>query len=57
MSKKKVDWIKLWKAFNSWISKREECPCPKCGASKYRYPEWDEQQKKIQQLVNEQLGP
>lgn len=56
MPRKKIDWEKIWKKFNNWIDRRDAPTCPKCGCSNYNYPEWDEQQKKIQQLINKQLG-
>lgn len=39
---KKIDWKEVWKKFNRWFN-RSGCY------------DWDEQQIKIQQLVEEQL--
>jgi hypothetical protein len=57
-SKKKIDWKSLWKAFNKWYNGKTEY-CSECGRLKQGCSdkEWEDQQAKIQELVNKQLGP
>ena len=58
MSKKdsKVDWGVVWEKFDRWFNNRDQSKlCPKCRHLSYDEPEWDGQQKKIVQLVENQL--
>lgn len=52
---RKISWIRVWDNFEKWMIEREDSGyCSKCGHLT-DYPEWEEQQKKIQQLVSRQL--
>ena len=55
MAKKKryVDWVDVWQKFDRWYETRER-KCPHCG-SREDGPGWDEQQKKIEQIVEKAL--
>lgn len=56
--KKTIDWKKLWDDFNSWMDNpKSKSPCKTCGhtESKWLDREWEEQQVKIQQLINAQV--
>lgn len=50
----KIDWDKVWNNFEKWIQSREDS-CSFCGHSLINYPDWEEQQGRIQQIVNRQL--
>lgn len=53
---KKLNWKLVWEQFDQWASSREDNKrCKTCGESTTDFPEWGEQQKKIQQLVDKQL--
>ena len=52
MKTKKIDWKKLWSEFDEEIdllNTREECS--KCRQVKFEYPEWDDQMRIIEELV------
>lgn len=52
----KIDWKKVWRSFNSWTDAAQRpCPCKECGHDKSEMPDWEDQKKKIQQLVNKQI--
>jgi len=51
----RIDWERVWKGFERWLKNREDGVCSKCNHMLSDYPDWEEQQKKIQQLVNNQL--
>jgi len=48
-------WAKVWERFDHWCNLRDR-KCSKCGRSVKDYPDWTEQQKKIEKLVGIQLG-
>ncbi len=50
----KIDWDKLWDEFDEWCEPEED-RCKMCFRSENIYKEWDEQQEKIQKLVEKQL--
>ena len=51
----RIDWDKVWNNFEKWMVKREENGlCFDCGHMT-DFPDWEEQQKRIQQIVNRQL--
>ena len=53
---KTVDWKKLWCDFSEWLSELEDIPgCKECGSMNSCFPEWDEQEAKIQKLVDAQV--
>lgn len=55
---KKIDWEKVWEDFETWITNpAKPKTCASCGNTKPRYKdkEWEEQQAKIQKLVNAQI--
>jgi hypothetical protein len=52
----KIDWKKVWIKFDEWIStKGKSTRCKTCDHSESNFPDWEEQQRKIQQLVNAQV--
>lgn len=52
----KINWKKVWDDFDEWCASKEEAPqCKSCGKRDYEFPDWDEQQKAIQRIVNGQL--
>ena len=54
---KKVDWDNVWSEFCAWLSKLEDIPnCSTCNGSMGKFPEWDEQEKKIQEIVDAQVS-
>lgn len=56
----KINWKKVWRDLEKWIQEREasaeRCNC--CGRRNVMevFPEWEEQQDKIQELVNQQVS-
>lgn len=51
-----IDWNKLWNDFDKWYNKKVKPQrCTKCKYNKYNEPEWDEQQRQIQRLINAQV--
>lgn len=51
----KIDWNKVWDNFERWLQSTEDNSCSLCGQSIKSYPDWGEQQRRIQQIVNRQL--
>lgn len=52
MAKKalKIPWNTVWRRFEKWSKEQEEArECSKCG--RHKYPDWDEQRKKIKEIV------
>lgn len=49
-----INWCNIWKTIDSWLEPFE-CECEKCHRSLKDYPEWPDQQDKIESLVNTQL--
>ncbi len=45
----KKTWKKVWKEFNEWLYKKERI-CKSCGEPT-GYPDWEQQTKKIEELV------
>lgn len=52
---KKINWKEIWSDFDKWIDNHKRPCCDKCGKINYNHPEWEDQQKKIQQLVNKKI--
>lgn len=50
----KIDWKRIWSDFHDWLNELE-IVCEHCGSSDDCYPDWDEQEMKIQELVNAQI--
>ncbi len=52
-----MDWKLIWRELEDWVadcgSERNECSV--CGHVKRHFPDWEEQQKKIEQLVKKHL--
>ena len=55
--RKTIDWKKIWNKLDDWWqnSLRNKMSCKTCGHVKSLEIDWDEQQAKIQQLVNAQV--
>lgn len=54
---KKLDWDKVWQAFEDWYRAGKPTACKHCGTRKYNEKdEWEVQQKAIQRIVNKELG-
>jgi hypothetical protein len=52
----KINWKKVWVEWEKWWSKKTKTKtCTLCGHSGIDIPEWEDQQKKIQQIVDKQL--
>ena len=46
----------MWGDFDSWMEKRERpTTCKECDHKTFNEPEWDEQQVKIQRLINAEV--
>lgn len=53
---RKIDWKRIWIDFEDWLSKLENTgQCEHCGSNKNCFPEWDEQENKIQELADGQV--
>lgn len=51
-----IDWKKVWKDFEVWFQDKDKVKhCKHCRTYISKAPSWEQQQKKIQQLVNKQL--
>lgn len=50
-----INWGKLWDSFERWLATDRRTCCPRCDYIEKNYPEWEDQQRKIQRLVNAQL--
>lgn len=54
--RKTIDWNKVWNEFNTWFNTQRKPPCKTCGQRNLLdHPEWEDQQDKIQKLVNAQV--
>lgn len=52
----KINWKRVWGKFDIWFDKHKDKPqCKTCGHTELMELEWEEQQKKIQQLVAAQV--
>lgn len=52
----KIDWKRIWSDFNDWFCGLENMEkCDHCGSNNNCSPDWDEQEIKIQELVNGQV--
>jgi hypothetical protein len=49
-----INWHEVWQQFDNWLSPFE-CRCVKCNRFLLDYPEWPDQQSKIEQFIEEQL--
>ena len=53
---KTINWNKIWNDFSDWLCKREDAgQCKHCGSSSGCFPDWEDQQDKIKQLVDIQV--
>lgn len=52
----KIDWKSIWESFDAWTESRDSETCKACGHISHDYPEWDEQMRKIERLVNAQIA-
>lgn len=52
----RIDWKRVWKDFDSWCESRQGDLCPECKRNRGEYPDWEEQMRRIQKLVNKQIG-
>lgn len=53
--KKKLDWDLIWEKFDTWCQAEEKkSECGECRRSGYA-PDWEDQQLKIQKLVESSL--
>lgn len=51
-----IDWKKIWDKYNDWfedLDRRQKCNT--CGHTARNDPEWEDQQEKIKQLIDEQV--
>ena len=51
----RIDWQQLWDEFDDWAQEDRSKHCGKCGHTERNYPEWEDQQKKIEKLVSRAL--
>lgn len=51
----KIDWKRIWEKFDIQIENRKSKKCRTCGHTDYNFSDWEDQQRKIQQLVNAQV--
>lgn len=56
--KPRIDWAKVWDKHNDWwnaeLAKRDQCTM--CGNIPINDPDWTEQTKAIERIVNAQLS-
>ena len=53
---KQINWKKLLDDFEVWLAKAADRPrCKSCSNMSHNYPDWEDQQKEIQQLANAQV--
>lgn len=53
---KKINWARVWDEFSDWLCELENTKaCEHCGSHTGCFPDWDDQQVKIQKLVNAQV--
>lgn len=54
MTRSTLDWTKIWAECDAWYE--QAChvrkSCKHCGHEDRDYPEWEDQQKAIQRIVN-----
>jgi len=50
-----IDWAQLWTDFDVWFNKDRCKRCKTCGHLEFNEPDWGQQMRKIQRLVNKQL--
>lgn len=52
----KINWGLIWENFDIWMDREESKPkCNKCGHIDIFHPDWEQQQKQVEQLVNNQI--
>lgn len=52
----KINWPKIWEDFNEWLDRKERVTvCKSCTHRSHNTPDWEDQQCKIQRLVNDQV--
>ncbi len=52
----KINWEKVWDKFDIWFGEQKPAQrCKTCGLKGLEDVEWEEQQKKIQQLISAQV--
>lgn len=51
-----LDWDKVWEKLDEWIQNHERIHCKGCGQIIRNWPEWEEQQEKIKEIVMEMLS-
>jgi hypothetical protein len=60
MTKQALNWEQIWDEIDSWYQERSKVlrrktKCASCGHSTETDPEWDEQQKAIQRIVEKHI--
>jgi len=56
MAKETINWKKMWTKFDAWLDNPDgKSPCRTCGNLEHKFPDWEDQQRKIKQLVNDQV--
>lgn len=52
----KLDWVKIWDEYDKWYSDLAAIVhCKSCKHSHHNAPEWEDQMKKIEKLVEKHL--
>lgn len=53
----RIDWTKMWNDFDDWIDneRSKTSKCKTCDNINHVEPDWEEQQDKIERLVNAQV--
>lgn len=51
----KLPWKKIWADFDKWCETVEEIHCNECHRLQTDFPEWADQQQKIEQLVRKAM--
>ena len=51
----KLDWKDIWDSFNDWFQEDRSVICKHCDNRERNDPDWDEQAKAIQRIVNAKL--
>lgn len=51
----KVNWRRIWADFDKWCQTYLNEKCSSCGRLHHEFPDWPDQKRKIQRLVNAQL--
>lgn len=54
MIRKTINWKKVWDEFGTWFMEEstKRNTCTKCNNIESCSPDWEEQERKIQKLVN-----